>query len=363
MRIGLMVAATAALTLGGVASAQTVTRSHPVGMMFDGVRVPTNVFVRFSMTPIDKPFEAWRQGNLDPPAAAFVRLVRAATAADVVAGRPVVDLRFTGRASTPQVLQAIAGMAGGWQRAQIVGRFVVDGSHVFVFRSEREDGPATGGMAFDDVNGRWKGRILTSQEPARSLIVDALHNEGQSPSEFAPVPQTRTDFAVPLSADESVWLEFDGQIIDFEPLDDRQAPTSEATALYRQAVLALKGGDWAGFANLYTPDSKAKIEGWLANQGRDPRARETAAELWALDTRVVFEMDIGRLGAVLLYAQGDQTEKDQQAVKRVMVARARDGLMLSNYYKSYQFGLTLLRSPRWPKRAGELRALLERSKR
>lgn len=368
MRIARILLIVGGLVAGGllsasIASAQTVTRSYPVGMKFDGVLVPTRVYVRFPSTPIGDRYETWRRKALDPAGQAFVRLVQAARANDLDAGRPVVDLRHTGRAPTADVLKAIGGMAGGWGEATVVARYTVDGSTVFVFRSQREDGPATGGLAFEQVGGVWKGRILSSQEPARFLLVDAFHNNGRSPTEFAPVERTRTAYAIPLSADDTVWLEFDGAVMNYAPLDDTVAPSSPATALYQQAVLALKRDDWSGFAALYTPDSRAKIEAWLANQGRDPRARETAGKLWALDTRVVFEMDIGPLGAVLLYAQGDQVEPDQQAIKRVMVARAREGLLLSNYYKTYQFGLTLMRSPRWPKRAGELEELLQRSKR
>ncbi len=352
------------LALPGVAAAQAeVTASYPVAMKFDGIKVPTRVYVRFPSTPIGEAYEAWRRKTLDPPAAAFVQLVQAARAGDLQQGRAALDLRSTGRSPTADVLRAIGGMAGGWARATIVARYVVDGVHVFVFQSQREGKLATGGIAVEQLTGGWKARVLTSQEPVRSLIVGAFADQANGPSEFAALPQTRTAYAVPLSADDRVSLEFDGQIVDYDPTDDKVAPGSPAMALYQQGVLALQRGDWQTFAALHTPKSKDKIEAWLANQGRDPAARETAAKLWALDTRVVFEMDIGPLGSVLVYAQGDQVEPDQQALKRVMIARAREGLLLSNYYMTYQFGLTLMRSPRWPKRAGDFRALLERSKR
>lgn len=362
--IGALLSVALATLMASGAAAQAITRSHPVGMKFDGELVSTRVFVRFTATPIDQDFTSWsRQASLDAPARAFARLVRAATAGDVVAGRPALDLRQSGRAPTETVLRAIGGMAGGWQDARIVARFVVDGSHVFVFQSQRPDGPAVGGMAFDLVNGVWKGRVMTSREPARSLVVDAFSNLASSPSEFAPLPQTRTAYAIPLSQDGSVTLEFDGQEVDFAPMDSKAAQTSDATALYRQAVLALARDDWSAFAGLHTAASKAKIEGWLQNEGRDPRARTTAAALIAKDTRVVFEMDLGPAGSLLLYAQGDQTAPPEQPIKQVKVARTADGLQLTSYFMSYQFDLTLMRSPRWPKRAGELKDLLARSKR
>ncbi len=367
MRVIHSIVVGALLSVGLMASAdarQQVTRSHPVAVKFDGAPTPTHVFVRFTSTPIDQAFTTWSaRGDLDPPARAFARLVKAAVAGDVAAGRPVLDLRHTGRATTEVALGYIGGMAGGWRDAHIVARFVVDGSHVFVFRSQRADGPATGGMAFDAVGGAWKGRVMTSQEPARSLVVDAFRNQARDPSLFAPLPTTRTGYAIPLSQDEAVWLEFDGQVVDFAPLAPSAAPTSDATALYQQAMLALARIDWPAFAALHTDGSKGKIEGWLQNEGRDPRARRTAAALIAEGTRVVFEMDLGPAGAALFYAQGDQTTPAEQPLKHVKVARTLQGLRLTSYFMTAQFGLTLMRSPRWPKRAGDFKALLERSKR
>lgn len=364
----LLIAAALALSataLGAApAGAQTVTQSYPVGVKFDGRLVASRVFVRFPATPIAAPFADFARRTPDPAAAAFVALVQAAKAGDVAAGRAVLDLTAHGPAPTATVLESIAGLAGGWDRAEVVARFAVDDSQVFVFRAPRAKAPpASGALAFRQQNGAWKGRIVTSREPAISLVVDAYDNHGAAPSEFAPLPQTRTEYAIPLSADDAVWLEFDGRQLDFAPLAPDAAPSSDATALYQQAALALARVDWPAFAALHTPESQAKIEGWLANQGRDPRARATAAALIARDTRVVFEMDLGPEGVMLLYGQGEQVAPAEQALKRVMIARTADGLRLTSYFMTYQFGLTLMRSPRWPKRVGELTALLERAKR
>lgn len=357
-----------ALTVGLVAlltadaMAQAVTRSYPVGVKFDGELFASRVFVRFSAQPIGERFDDFAGRTLDGPAKAFVRLVRAARADDVAAARPNLDLAVPGQGPSAEVLKGIAGLGGGWDRADIVARYTVDGSTVFAFRADRAEGPATGGMAFRQQNGVWKGRILTSRDPALSLIIDALHNNGRQPTAFAPVDRAPTAYAIPISRDDSVWLEFDGQIVDFDPMDSRAAPTSEATALYQQAMLTLAAGNWTGFASMHSPGSQAKIEGWLANQGRDPRASKAAAGLITQNTRVLFEMDLGP-GVMLLYAQGDQVADPDKPIKKVMVARTRGGLVLTNYYMTYQFGLTLMRSPRWPKRAGELLDLLARSKR
>lgn len=353
--------ALSALLLAGPVAAQVVTRSHPVAVKFEGEVHKSRLHVRFASELFEQDFKLWSARPQDPAGQAFVALIRAVQRRDVPAARAVLDLGAT-RASAERLVSELAAMGSEFARLEVVARARVEDDVVFFWRTPRPDGWATGGLAFRVINGAWKGRLVTSQMPTLSLMSDAYYWYGKSRSEFAPVADRVNGYSVPLAADGSVQLEFDGTPLDFVPLGNN-TPVSEATAVYQQALLLLTAGDWAGFAALYTPASKAKIETWLGNEGRDPRARVTAAALLTKGTRVVFEIDLGPPGTLLLVAQGEAPDIGAYPVQRVMVQNTPQGPRLTNYFMTYQLGLTLMRSPFWPKEAGPLQALLARSKR
>ncbi|MCB9542471.1 MAG: hypothetical protein H6703_08495 [Myxococcales bacterium] len=349
------------LLCAGPAAAQAVARSHPVGVKFDGELHASRMHVRFASELFEQDFKPWSARRQDGAGAAFVALIRSVQRRDVPAARAVLDLAAT-RASVERLVSELGEMGGEFARMEVVARARVEGDEVFFWRTPRPDGWATGAFAFRQVNGAWKGRLVTSQMPALSLMTDAYDYYGREKSAFMPRAVSGNGYAVPLAADGSVLLEFDGTPVDFAPLEGG-SPVSEATALYQQGVMMLAAVDWVGFASLHTAVSKAKIEGWLANEGRDPRAREVGAALLARGVRVVFEVDLGPAGAMLLVAQGEGADPGGYPVKRVMVANTASGPRLTNHFMTYQLGLTLMRSPLWPKEAGPLLALLARSKR
>lgn len=343
------------------AHAQTATRSHPVAVKIEGEVHPSRVYVRFASELYEQPFEAWAARPKDEAATAFVALVQAIGRRDVAAARPLLDLSKTSMTGE-QFVAELHAMGSGWNRAVIVARAEVDDQVVFFWRTPRADGPATGAFALRQRSGRYIARLVTGSMPTLALMNDALDHFGRDKSDFAPLDRASTDYGVPMSADGRVLLEFDGEPLDFVPLAS-PTPNDAVLGLYQQSVVALAAGDWQGFASLYTPASQSKITGWLQNQGRDPRARETAAALIAKGTRVVFVMDLGPVGRMLLVAQGEGSDPTAHPLRRVMVTATPSGPKLTNYFMNYQLGATLHLSPLWPKEAGPLLAVLARAKR
>lgn len=345
----------------GVASAQLVPRSHPVGVKFEGEVHASRVYLRFASELYEEPFVQWSRRTRDEPAAAFVALVRAVQARNVEAFRPLVDVSQMS-VTSKDLLTEVHSMGAGFGQMVVVARAVVGDQVVFFWRTPRPDGPATGAFAFSPRGGRWVAQLVTGAMPAVGLMNDALDYYGRQPSVFRPLDRSGSEYSVPMTPDGTVQLEFNGRALDFAPLE-ASGPVDDLTAAYHYGVLALAADDWAGFAALHTPASKLKIEGWLANQGRDPRARDTLAAMLAKDTRVFFVMDLGPPGAMLLVAQGGVGDAASRPVRRVMVASTASGPRLTNYFMNYQFGVSLEVSPLWPKEAGPLQALLARSKR
>jgi len=345
------------------AQAQAITRSHPVGIEIEGEAHPSRVYIRFASELYEQPFEPWAAQPKDDAARAFVALVQAIGRRDVPAARALLDMTRASMTSE-QMVESLHAMGSGWSRAVVVARAEVDDQTVFFWRTPRPDGPATGAFALRDRGGDrgYIARLVTASTPTLALMNDALDRYGRDKSDFRPLDRVAVGFGVPLSTDGRVLLEFDGALLDFEPLAE-PAPSDAVLGLYQQGVMALAAGDWAGFASLYTPKSKAKIEGWLQNQGRDPRARETAAALIAKSTRVVFAMELGPVGKLLFVAQGETSDPTAHPVRRVMAAATPTGPKLTNYFMNYQFGATLHLSPLWPKEAGPLLSVLARAKR
>jgi len=351
-------AAALAAPSGVVAAPQTI--SHPLGITLDDAVYPATVYVRFTAERFDDPFEAW--AARDPAAAdgagqAFATFIRALRSGDAQAIRPVLDPRHLGEA-TPEWM--VDFLRKGWDRlssVQMVARLKHAGDEVFVFRVPSAEGPWVRSLAFRPYMGRWQGRAVTGMDPALSLINDALTHAERTPSGFAPVPITGTEYAVPLDTARTVFLEFDGRRTRFDAAEG--AAQSEPGALFQQGMRLLARSAWAEYAALYTALSARKIRDGVAAQ--DPGTRQESGPILSQGVEARFEMELGPPGVLIFYAQGNI--EGRIALRSQYVTRTAEGWRLSNFFKTYALRRTFMRAPTWPKYAGAFETLLDASKR
>lgn len=357
IRIALCVIGLAGLV--GAAAAAPVTRSHPIGVMLDDALHEAAVYVRFTAERYDAPFDAWARdgGTKDGAARAFTGLIRALKADDVHAARPLLDPRHTGDATPAWVVDFLR---KGWEDLRAVhmlARLRHGGEDVFVFRVNSSEGPWVRSLAFGQYMGRWQGRVVTGMDPALSLINDALTHAARAPSGFRALTAAATAYAVPLDTEATVFLEFDGRRDRFDAADG--APKTAAQALFQQGMRLLARSAWDDYAALYTPLSAQKIRAGVAAQ--DPGTHEDSGPILSNAVEVRFEMDLGPPGVIILYAQGNIDGK--RALRTQFVQRVDGGWKLTNFFRTYALGRTLMRAPTWPKYAAPFEALLDSRRR
>lgn len=357
--VGLALASCPAAALAG-------TMSHPLGVYIDGELVPTRIHLRFDAAPLDAPLEAVIHASGDGPAAAWAALIGAARAVDTGAARAWLDPRGMTRGTVEDALKLIAGQAGGWRDVTVVARYRLGPDEVFVYRSERPEGPATGSIAFRrSGGGQWRGRLVTSAEPALSLINEVYRTRALAPSRLRPVPQSGSTYAVPIDDGGEVVLEFDATPLDL-PLNATgggQQPTTEASAAWRDAWATLSFGDWSAFAERASPTSQRHIRDWLDAHGRSEQARRAGAALLTEGVRAVLEIEAAPGLALIVYSQGPGADTTAHVVRAAWMTRSGTSVVVSQFLASNALDVALMRSPHWPARAGALAEVLSRARR
>lgn len=354
--------ALAALALPAAAAAQAVTRSHPLPVDLDDRTAPGQLWIRFTETVYEEPFEAFARRTPDPAARAFVETVRALARKDAEAARPRLVLRHGAPLAT--LVDVIHGAFNRFEDLTVINRVAVGERQVFYLRLPGADGrPVTQGMWFAPVGDTWKGWIVESPDPAELLIREALDATAREPSRFAPVTEAPAGFRFPADTADGaaarVWVEMAGTLADFDAYDPAQAPFSPASALFRQAMLELTRSDWAAFQQHFTPRSAERIGQWVAAQ--PPEVLDTAKSMPALSLRVLLEIPLADGGAWLYYSQGMGPEHADDPVR---VARAagdgRGGLWLSSYKKRDLVLKSIARLPGFPDQRGPFLAFMQK---
>lgn len=345
--------------VGGAAWAAPETSSHPLGLKLDGELKPSTVYVRFTAERFDMPFDAWATRHpsaTDPAGRAFVGLVRALRADDVGKATPLLDPRGRGEATPDWVVGFLREGWGELATVQMMARYRHAGDEIFTFRVDSPEGPWVRSLAFREYMSRWQGRVTTGMDPAISLIDEALTHGVRAPSTFRTLPRSGAEYAVPLDTAATVFLEFDGRRDRFMVADGK--PQTEAQALFQQGMWLLARSEWPAYATLFTPLSAKKIVDGYAAQ--DPGTRAQSGPLLSHLVEVRFEMDLGPAGALIIYTQGNL--EGQQALHHQYVTRVDGQWKLTNFFRTYQLGSTMMRSPTWPREATRFEAVLDASR-
>lgn len=350
-----IVACLGALLFAGIAAAQ-VTRSHPLPVKLDDQVVAGQMWVRFTETPIDLPFEDFAARSHDPAAAAFVSTIRALAAKDAEKARPHLIVRHT-EAPLAELLEIIHQAFGRFEGLTIVNRIEVGPRTVFFMRFTGADGrPVTQGLWFKPTDGRWKGWIVEHDDPAEMLIKQALKYAALMPSTFRPIDRAPATHSIPAA--DGLRLEFAATVTDFDVYDDTQPPFSPVAALFRQAMLELLRSDWMAFATHFTPRSAEKIGAWVQSQPAE--VLEIGPVLKQMSLRVLVEIPLEGGGAWLFYSQGVGPDHTDDVIHIARAAGDGRGVVrLTSYRKRDLVQDAITGLPGFPPRRAAFRGWLK----
>jgi hypothetical protein len=281
----LMAVVCLALLAPGLGLGEGFTRvSVPVPVEVDGQRMHCKLYLKVEMKSYNLPFDKFAAAPMDKAQSMFATAVDAIrkqdeakfasvwTSPDEMKGRSEVTVKMSDESVGNWIKVARSNF--DFDRLTVVAEVLVGPDSMFIFDSPSKAGVQRYALFVgSDQKDRVRLSAVSSATPVDLMVLNAFVAAKTDPDQYKPSPNInlRYQYSIPLagkldSGPHPVFLEFDGQPMDF-PLSDEKskalAPTPVLEVL-KNATLAYQSGKNDVYTSSFTPKSQEKVKQWLA---------------------------------------------------------------------------------------------------
>jgi hypothetical protein len=253
-----------------------------VPVEIDGRPVRCQLYLKLEMESYNVPFDVFAAKPGDKAEAMFATGVQAIRKEDVTKFASVwtspdqmkvhSDLMVKMSDESPAAWLKLARSNFDFEHLTVVAEVLVGMDSMFIFDSATKAGIQRYALYVGpDQKDQPRLSAVSSASPVETMVLDSFVSARSAPDDYKPLPNVnlRYQYPIPLaklaSGAHPVFLEFDGQPVDFPTTDEKVKPPTDVLAFFREANLAYKGGKNDVYSSDFTPKSQEKVKQWLAN--------------------------------------------------------------------------------------------------
>ncbi len=286
------------LMLSSVVRAEDFTlKTFRVPAEVDGDEVPSGIFLQCKVKDYNLPLEKFAAlPNKDQRERLFLQTVNVLRSNDLSAFRklwgpvrpasastdPKEQKKKIETAMTPTTAEDdFAGYRANFEdfaSMQVDSQILAGSRSIFMWYANAKTGPLeTDFIVSTPTGGQPKvGAPDSESDPGDYLIIFTMQERKQDPGNFGPAidPKLTYHYALPLEGKgqpgkEPVYLEFNGERVNFDVFDPSAPASDPVLDFYRSAYLTYKKKDLEGFEAMYTPKSAQKLKKSYAAMKKD----------------------------------------------------------------------------------------------
>lgn len=272
-----------ALTAHG---ADFTTVSVPVGINVEGAYVPSSMYVKMKLKQYNVPLDVFAAGQLDPREATFAALMNSIRDKNYIRAEALLERHPASvqmqharsrvvqqPRSARETVDLYNKAFNGLRDVSVVSQILMGSKSLFVWQVSTSKGVLRRAFSVSMSDQKLSGTEVNMNDPIALLILDNVMNPmAKDPASYRPVAAMtkRFEYALPVEGPgdpgpNHVVLEFDGQPLDFDVFDEKQAPQDELTHLYRSAFHALQVRAADDYLKNLTAVSREKVWKWFAS--------------------------------------------------------------------------------------------------